>query len=1520
MNEGILSKAKNIVKRSKTNFNLDLEEENLDNENIKSVNRHISPDLSFKKLSPLSRRGTIVNNKLVDNRTSVNKKSKRNSITNNNLRKNTTMINDIKYVNEETLIKEDERLKLLLSKKIISVDPTIHSDLNDIEKTNNKNVLNEPEFKDFSLISHNSSKKTKIRNESYLGKSRLSLSIKKNNNSISDNLNSKKIDTKMSSKTSILSKYSISGSDKPDKFDFINNSKLIITRMKSLRVEDIEKEKRNAYEKINIPLKAITNNLILKNAFSDDKLFKEIIPNTKISSKFIKNNTSDIEVSKFNIRSSEKVNNYSNENQNSNNNEFPSEDKNNSVKSSNIKYDLELNADFIKKTNKTKTIKLSKSLHEGVLNNDEIEEEADEYIRNIYKVAKIYDSLEDSEEEANLNTNFVIMDDSYFKILWDLLILLFCIISIVVIPIRISFDSVQSNTISIILTIADILMILDNIINFFVPFVGKNEILITNSEMIMRNYLTSYFLIDFLSALPFSTILRVLKISNKYSKFKMIQQRYDQGKKIIKYLSLINLFRLFKSFSRYQKMNFIDENSRFKAFVYLFDFYFWFFLNVHLMSCLWIYIGKDEHYLGWVYRNNFNELSDIGIYIASLYYHCVTIFTVGYGDIIISTTNERLYTTLMMILGIIIYSYTVSSLGLFLSKEDTFTQKYNKNVDLLNSLKYQYDISDDVYRNLLRYLNYNKDNNTNERLKFFEDLPRSTLKNLLLTMHSEFISNQKFFKYSTNEDFILDVLIKLKPRKVYRNDILYYENEIVEEMFLIKRGVLSLCLPEEFKFTSFFHFRKSDFYGDLICLASDKNAFRLKVSSKYAEIFSIHKNDLLELSKKYPGAFQNIFNISHFNHLSLLQYNIYKQKRISELKFNNEPIHKKLNTTFSKRKSIRFNPIKKHRLIKNRSRRNSKYKKNKKQNVFTSSSESEKNEENKVVIESPCTDESRKLNESTENIFVKKKTFSDENDLQQKSQENLTLISNRGNDKCFNKNLKIKSQRFSIISENSERISQVDQSICKKNESFNGNYTFDNKEFSREIEITREKNIKNSDMDIFKVQNKSKHLTDNNYTSKKSFKNLLSDNIALPLKKVNNTNLLENNLFYVNKPLKSSDEINGFYDNLISDKESNNIFNIESFKKLNFKQIAERDENRQNDLLDMLKKKVSSNDIENNFPNSNHLPTKNQLISNNKLNISSKNMKFRKSIQVLGPNFNEFKSSNFNINDKENKQIEKTFSIKKKRKIIENKTLKINDYPIISDEEKGIISNIKKNKFKSETNLKSKSNVRKSIQLIDHKLREFKETNLNLNELESKDIEKSYSIKKKRNNIEKSLETLDTLNKNENRISKPILILDKLKDKNQKNHLNEKNNTNINQISENIVMDIKQVKNRFNSLNKQNEKTIKKRKSFDFNFDAVEKENTIIEEKQDSNKLKKALYLIKNDSYQSIKNLNPTKSPDIIQLIPFDMNSDKKINKFVKAEEIKKCGVKMIESFYKLAKSNNVEKEFLEVIFQKTKK
>ena len=412
----------------------------------------------------------------------------------------------------------------------------------------------------------------------------------------------------------------------------------------------------------------------------------------------------------------------------------------------------------------------------------------------------VYDSFDDDEimEDDLLNVNIIyISPDDIFIIIFDYVIILLTLYSLIFIPIIISshicFKKFHFQ--NFLNYFMDIIYIIDLILSFFRPYYNIDDQLIFNNSKIIIHYLYSYFSIDLICSIPFYSIFQIFieKDLNNCSKMNL-SVKLDNLYRIFEILKALKLFKIMSKernsgiknlIKILENMNLLENYKfYFKIFVFL--------TALHIVICLNILVSRNS-YPNWIHNNNLVENSFTSIYFISLYFIITTITTVGYGDITGQTLKEIIFQIFLLIVGIVSYSWLISNCSNIIHEKNKLTEKFNSKIRVLDDIRLNYsDMSEKMYIKIYRHLEYAHLNHRNNPKLLIDNLPYTLKNNLLNEMYKPIIKNLNFFKNFKNSSFVLEIVRKLLPIRAYKNDILLDQGDIVENMILVKEGRLSL--------------------------------------------------------------------------------------------------------------------------------------------------------------------------------------------------------------------------------------------------------------------------------------------------------------------------------------------------------------------------------------------------------------------------------------------------------------------------------------------------------------------------------------------------------------------------------------------------------------------------------------------------------------------------------------------------------------------------------------------------------
>ena len=422
-------------------------------------------------------------------------------------------------------------------------------------------------------------------------------------------------------------------------------------------------------------------------------------------------------------------------------------------------------------------------------------------LRNLEKKKLVYDSFDDDEiiEEEFLKDEIIYISlESKFILIFDYIVLLLCLYSLIFIPLYVS-SSVKFKYYhfeNIINSFMDLIYIIDFILSFFRPYYNFEEQLIYKNSKIIFHYLYNFFLVDLICSIPFYSIFGVLERNKNYNKFFLINLsiKLDNLYRMFEFLKLLKLFKIVdkkRNLAINNIVKFLEEYTIFENYEFIFEV----FLSIsviHITTCLNIFISRNS-FPNWIIVNNLVESSFISIYFTSFYFIITTFTTVGYGDITGKTIKEIIFKIFLLIFGIMSYSWIISNLSNMISEKNNLTKIFNDKVRILDEIRLKYsEMNDEIYNKIYRYLEYTHLNYKKNSKLIIDSLPY-TLKNTLLNeMYKPLINNFNFFKNFKNSSFVLEIVRKLYPIRAYKNEILLDQGDLIENMIFIKEGRLNL--------------------------------------------------------------------------------------------------------------------------------------------------------------------------------------------------------------------------------------------------------------------------------------------------------------------------------------------------------------------------------------------------------------------------------------------------------------------------------------------------------------------------------------------------------------------------------------------------------------------------------------------------------------------------------------------------------------------------------------------------------
>ena len=389
---------------------------------------------------------------------------------------------------------------------------------------------------------------------------------------------------------------------------------------------------------------------------------------------------------------------------------------------------------------------ISKKQTNSILNSTINSKKKGNKFRTLIRRKELYDSIDDDELKEEEIDYYISPDSIYIKI-FDSLLFISSLIYFIFVPFLLSqnyFIVKEKYSSKIIFMSIDIIYILDIILGFFRAYHNFDENLIRKARKIFFHYLRTWFLLDFIQAIPYYSIIKLVEnyIYND-NKFKISLYGYHTMNPRLYIILLFKIIKLYKMFKDNSTISYFSEIlSRNEIFDDHKSFILTFFITIfalNLSTCLFIFLGNNA-YPGWIIKLNIQDESYIYIYLTSVYFVIVTITTVGYGDITGQNFPEIAFQIFLLIIGTIAYSFTISYISNYIIKSNQKSMTFEKNLEILQEIKLHHpNMEDSLYKDVLRNLYNEQLYERKDKHLLFDCLPYSLKNKLIMEMYKPII-------------------------------------------------------------------------------------------------------------------------------------------------------------------------------------------------------------------------------------------------------------------------------------------------------------------------------------------------------------------------------------------------------------------------------------------------------------------------------------------------------------------------------------------------------------------------------------------------------------------------------------------------------------------------------------------------------------------------------------------------------------------------------------------------------------
>lgn len=281
---------------------------------------------------------------------------------------------------------------------------------------------------------------------------------------------------------------------------------------------------------------------------------------------------------------------------------------------------------------------------------------------------------------------YILQPETKFQLYWNLFVTTILVFTCIMTPFNIAFypDRI-SDTWRFINYLVDFIFLADIIIIFNTGYVDEDGefLVVQDYGKIAKRYLQSWFIIDLVAVVPIDLffggsningIVRITRIGRMY--------------RLIRLTRMLRVLKIIKEQSRI--MDHMQDHLKIGiGFQRLLFFVLYTIIFTHVLACFWTLVAqfnrdKSQTWLGG--DADFIGTTPVELYLTSVYFVITTITTVGYGDMSGGTKQEKFFCIILMLFGVIAFSFSTGSLASILQNYDTTKAQVQEKLEILNRI------------------------------------------------------------------------------------------------------------------------------------------------------------------------------------------------------------------------------------------------------------------------------------------------------------------------------------------------------------------------------------------------------------------------------------------------------------------------------------------------------------------------------------------------------------------------------------------------------------------------------------------------------------------------------------------------------------------------------------------------------------------------------------------------------------------------------------------------------------------
>ena len=375
----------------------------------------------------------------------------------------------------------------------------------------------------------------------------------------------------------------------------------------------------------------------------------------------------------------------------------------------------------------------------------------------------------------------------------------------------------------------------------------KNGIMETRRRKILKHYAHSYFLSD---------CVTLFAISFDFYPFDFTSGILFYFSKFLKFIFYLKITSVNKIAHRMNEKFLLKE--KFQIMFSLLKVFFVSCLVVHIFACFWYFASIQSNVKeSWLSKAGLVE-SDWSIkYIYSVYWACITMMTVGYGDITPQNESEILVCIVSVVLGCGVYAYNISSIGMLLQNLDKENADFDHNINIINQFMNRKQINKDLQMRIREYLSYiwkeESTQNLENEQKIIGLLSNTLREELLLEAYGTILKRFPMFFANFSEKSLRKVVSIIRDIKLFPDEKIFAKNDEEDfSIYFVMKGKVELYTESGAVLKEL---GMGEHFGELAFFSGQPRSLSAR-SKDFTTLFAINWEEFIDVLKRNSEDFE----------------------------------------------------------------------------------------------------------------------------------------------------------------------------------------------------------------------------------------------------------------------------------------------------------------------------------------------------------------------------------------------------------------------------------------------------------------------------------------------------------------------------------------------------------------------------------------------------------------------------------------------------------------------------------------